>query len=156
MVFTCHDQLIHFLFLMRVCPCVMDITDPRPNVQLTDIFAVRSVVSGVTQCHVQQYLDGPLLYIGLRLRCMLPHSIYPRRVSFSFSSLSENCVASLINMFKVLRLRILFDVFLNVPAGQVGFQILFNHKIHGCLPSQKHKITLKTSNSILYGYFGHM
>lgn len=42
-------------------------------------------------------------------------------------------VGSLINMFEVLRLRIFFDVFLNVPTGQVGLQILFHHKIHGCL-----------------------
>lgn len=40
---------------------------------------------------------------------------------------------SLVNVFKVLRLWVFFDIFLNVPTSQVGFQILFHHKIHGCL-----------------------
>lgn len=47
---------------------------------------------------------------------------------------------SLGNMLQVLRLRILFNIFLNVPAGQMRFQILFHHKIHGCLPSHKHTV----------------
>lgn len=109
--------------------------------QLIDVFSTGSVeslnVNRQTVNRARKVLC--LMCISLQLQSMLPHSIYPLGVSFSFSSLSEHHVGSLINMFKVLRLRILFDIFLNVPAGQVGFQILFHHKIHGCLPSQKHK-----------------
>lgn len=48
---------------------------------------------------------------------------------------------SLRTMYEALRMRVLFDIFLNVPAGQVSFQILLHHKVHGCLTSQKHEIT---------------
>lgn len=64
------------------------------------------------------------------------HSISPSHESLS-RSLLQGCVGSLIDVFKVLRLRVFFDILLNVPAGQVSLQVLFHYKIHGCLPLHK-------------------
>lgn len=105
-----------------------------------------------------------VVYRPVTPRHAATHCLSPGSLFFFFSSLSEHHVGSLRNMFKVLRLRILFDEFLNVPAGQVSFQILFHHKIHGCLPSQKPKkknhilivLTFILSDSILYGHFRHL
>lgn len=38
-----------------------------------------------------------------------------------------------LQVFQVLRQRVLLDVFLNVPASQVSFQVLLYHKVQGCL-----------------------
>lgn len=38
-----------------------------------------------------------------------------------------------LQVFQVLRQRVLLDVFLNVPASQVSFQVLLHHKVQGCL-----------------------
>lgn len=76
-------------------------------------------------------------------------------LSLSLFSLWHH-VRSLVNMFKVMRLRILFDVFLNVPTGQMSFQIFFDHEVHGCLCSQKHTCISRRNRSHGVGLVRHV
>lgn len=47
------------------------------------------------------------------------------------SVLIDQVFKSMLNMLLVLG--IIFHIFLDIPAGKVGFQVFFHHKIHGCL-----------------------
>lgn len=52
-------------------------------------------------------------------------------------------------MFQVLRQRVLLDVFLNVPARQVSFQVLLHHKVQGCLqPTREDRWVITSTPSL--------
>lgn len=52
-------------------------------------------------------------------------------------------------MFQVLRQWVLLDVFLNVPARQVSFQVLLHHEVQGCLQPTREDRWVTTSTPSL-------